>query len=108
MKKKINLFEIDISHFTGQAHRKGKKALNKKSVESYLTSNSSIPSSRLREKLLEANYFQRRCYHCSMTEWNGEPIPLELHHIDCNHNNNELENLNILCPNCHALEHRKS
>lgn len=32
----------------------------------------------------------------------GEPIPLQLDHIDGNHTNNKLENLQILCPNCHA------
>jgi 5-methylcytosine-specific restriction endonuclease McrA len=32
----------------------------------------------------------------------GEPIPLELHHIDGNHNNNDLSNIQLLCPNCHA------
>ena len=35
--------------------------------------------------------------------WMGEPIPLELEHINGNHLDNRLENLTILCPNCHAL-----
>jgi len=38
-----------------------------------------------------------------MTEWLGRPIPLELHHIDGNRDNNVLENYQLLCPNCHAL-----
>ena len=33
----------------------------------------------------------------------GYPIMLELHHIDGNHNNNKLENLQMLCPNCHSI-----
>lgn len=38
-----------------------------------------------------------------MTEWLGQPIPLELHHKDGNKNHNELSNYELLCPNCHAL-----
>lgn len=43
-----------------------------------------------------------RCECCGNTEWNGQPIPLQVHHIDGNHMNNELDNLQLLCPNCHA------
>ena len=38
-----------------------------------------------------------------MTEWLGEPIPLELHHIDGNKQNHQLSNLQMLCPNCHSI-----
>lgn len=44
----------------------------------------------------------RECQICHNTEWNGKPIPLEWHHIDGNPNNNEFNNIQILCPNCHA------
>lgn len=40
------------------------------------------------------------------TEWLGQPIPLELEHRDGNSSNNELENLELLCPNCHAQTYR--
>lgn len=43
-----------------------------------------------------------RCWSCSLSEWMGLPIPLELDHIDGNHSNNEWDNLRILCCNCHA------
>ena len=36
------------------------------------------------------------------SSWNNKPIPLQLHYIDGNHNNNKLDNLQLLCPNCHA------
>jgi predicted hotdog family 3-hydroxylacyl-ACP dehydratase len=39
---------------------------------------------------------------------NNQPIPLELHHIDGNHHNNSLSNLQILCPNCHAQQSNNS
>jgi hypothetical protein len=43
------------------------------------------------------------CDKCKLSEWLGEKIPLELEHIDGNHNNNERDNLKALCPNCHSL-----
>lgn len=44
-----------------------------------------------------------KCECCGNTEWNGLPIPLQLHHKDGNFRNNTLENLQLLCPNCHSL-----
>jgi hypothetical protein len=57
--------------------------------------------SSLRKRLLhERNY---TCEECSIgNEYNGKPLTLELDHIDGNSNNNNIENLRILCPNCHS------
>lgn len=43
-----------------------------------------------------------QCNKCKNVEWNNEPIPLELEHIDGNSDNNKLSNVELLCPNCHA------
>lgn len=56
---------------------------------------------RLRKRII---YEQDcKCNRCNLSEWMGEKIPLELEHKDGNHFNNKRENLEILCPNCHAL-----
>lgn len=44
-----------------------------------------------------------KCNRCGISDWQGQPIPLELEHKDGNHLNNTRENLEILCPNCHSL-----
>ena len=44
-----------------------------------------------------------KCEKCENTEWLNQPIVLEVHHKDGDHLNNELENLELLCPNCHSL-----
>lgn len=60
------------------------------------------PTSHLHDRLLSEGYKEHKCECCGLTEWNGQPIPLELHHIDGNHSNHSLENLQFLCPNCHS------
>ena len=57
---------------------------------------------KLKNRIFNEGIKERRCECCGLTEWNNLPIPLELHHIDGNRNNHKLENLKILCPNCHA------
>ena len=57
-------------------------------------------TSRRRALVLER---QHRCEMCELGTWLGEPIPLELDHIDGDKGNNSKENSRLLCPNCHAL-----
>ena len=66
-----------------------------------------INSSKLRNKLIEEGVKEDKCEICGLSEWLGEHIPLELDHIDSNHENNNLVNLQIICPNCHAIETKK-
>ena len=42
------------------------------------------------------------CWECGITEWNGKPITLEIEHRDGNAYNNSIDNLCLLCPNCHS------
>ena len=47
--------------------------------------------------------FGLKCFECGLSEWRGNPIPLELDHIDGNATNNTATNLRNVCPNCHAI-----
>ena len=58
---------------------------------------------KLCKKLIREGYKEAKCERCQRFEWEGRPIPLEIHHVDGNRDNNGLDNLQILCPNCHAL-----
>ena len=60
-------------------------------------------SSKLRKRLIKAGYKENKCEDCGINKWNGKDLGLELHHKDGNKLNNRLENLAILCPNCHSL-----
>lgn len=46
--------------------------------------------------------YGEKCWECGISEWNNKKITFELEHIDGNSNNNNLDNLSILCPNCHS------
>lgn len=63
-----------------------------------------VKSHILKQKLIRDGLKEEKCEICGLSEWLGQKIPLELHHVDGNHYNNELNNLQIVCPNCHALQ----
>lgn len=60
-------------------------------------------SSHLRKRLISEGVKEQKCECCGQSTWMGQNIPLTLHHVDGNHSNNKLENLQILCYNCHAM-----
>jgi Zn finger protein HypA/HybF involved in hydrogenase expression len=102
-KKFEKLYEIDTSHFTGQGHLKGKTHnFNTIPLGEILVKDYEYSSNKLRKRLISEGIKEHKCECCGLKEWLGDPIPLELDHIDGDHYNNILENLKILCPNCHA------
>lgn len=70
----------------------------------YIENNIPIHSYRLKEKLIRDGIKENKCEICGISKWLDIDIPLELHHEDGNHYNNQIENLRILCPNCHAIQ----
>ncbi len=102
--RKCKALNIDTSHFTGQAWNKGKTfpEKKKKTLKGHLKSNHVVGTHTLRNLLLDTKTRFRKCEVCNIEEWNEKPAPLELHHIDGDRLNNLLENLQIICPNCHA------
>lgn len=74
----------------------------------YLGTTKFISSHKLKLKLIYEGIKEAKCERCGNDNWLNRPIPLELHHKDGNHWNNDLTNLEILCPNCHALEPNNS
>jgi len=97
------LYNIDTSHFTGQGHLKGKShKFNTTPLSEILVRDYEYSSNKLRKRLILEGLKEHKCECCGLNEWLGELIPLELDHIDGDHYNNTLENLKVLCPNCHA------
>lgn len=96
-------YNLDTSHFDGIKSNIGNRLnTNKEKTFDEYVKNSYVRSSTLLGKLIKENLKEWKCECCKNTEWMGGKIPLELHHKDGNHFNNDLSNLTLLCPNCHA------
>jgi len=103
LRKALKYFNLDISHFTGQHSNKGRTfPKRQRPLSDYLSNKCFITSHKLRLRLLRENIFQPICSSCKNTEWMNKPIPLELDHISGINDDNDLSNLRLLCPNCHA------
>lgn len=102
--RKIKSLGLDIEHMTGRGWNVGLlfRPSPPRSLKEILKSNSPFSSSHLRDRLIKEGIKEYRCESCGLTEWLDEPIPLELEHKDGDHDNNRIENLSVLCPNCHA------
>ena len=91
IKIKIAQLNLDTSHFTGQLWSKDQRI---KDWASFKRAN------HLRSHLIKEK--SHKCEKCLQSEWLGFSIPLEVHHVDGNPTNNNFENLQLLCCNCHA------
>lgn len=104
MHNAINKYNIDISHFNGKGWNKGLsfKPFTQKPLTEILVNGSSYQSYKLKHRLLKEGLKLHICERCKLNVWVDSPIPLELHHINGDHRDNRIENLMLLCPNCHA------
>jgi Zn finger protein HypA/HybF involved in hydrogenase expression len=75
----------------------------KKDLKDILVKNSNYESHKLKLRLIEEGIKENKCEKCGLTKWMNVDLSLQLHHIDGDHHNNELDNLQILCPNCHSI-----
>lgn len=103
----IRRLEIDTSHFKGQGWSRGVRrpgtGFKKRPLDEILVQNSPVISSApLRRRLLDEGLKEARCEICGLSEWMGQPIGLQLDHVNGDHTDNRLENLRLLCPNCHS------
>lgn len=102
----IRLYNLDTSHFTGQGWNSKERyspVIKKFPLENVLVRNSRYSSYNLKRRLLSEGLKEYKCECCGLSNWLDKSIPLELHHVDGDNTNNTIDNLKILCPNCHAL-----
>jgi hypothetical protein len=89
--KNIDKFGLDTSHMLHQAHNRGKELINFEGLKG---------SVQIKKRLIKEKGHVCEC--CGLSEWLGQPIPLELEHTNGNNRDNSRENLKLLCCNCHA------
>ena len=114
LKKKIEEFNIDVSHFTGERWQWSpnlqttlkEDAINREkyTLKEVFCKNSPVTQKMLRGYIERHKIKEYKCEKCGCDgNWQDGIIALELHHKDGDNTNNELNNLQYLCPNCHAL-----
>ena len=92
IERKIAQLNLDTSHFTKQAWNRGESLKEFKEYKK---------PKFLKNKLIKLRGHQ--CESCKLTEWLGKIIPIELHHLNGDRKDNIDGNLQLLCPNCHAM-----
>jgi Homeodomain-like domain-containing protein len=71
-------------------------------IEIYLVSGRRTNRTHLKQRLLAEGLKENRCEQCGIDSWLGKPLSMALHHVNGDGLDNRLENLVLLCPNCHA------
>tara|TARA_Y100000593_G_C4209246_1_gene285940 strand:- start:30 stop:623 length:594 start_codon:yes stop_codon:yes gene_type:complete len=71
-------------------------------VADKLQANSSLSTGHIKKYALQAGLLEDKCSQCGIYEWNGKEIVLELDHINGINNDHRLDNIRLLCPNCHS------
>lgn len=106
IKKYVEQYGLKTSHFKGKAWNKGLKGIGKPIIplEKILVKRSIFQSYKLKKRLFDCGLKPRHCERCHWAEitYDGY-LPLELDHINGDRYDNRIENLRVLCPNCHSL-----
>lgn len=101
LQKRIARLQIDTSHFTSNQPRLNPQ--NKIPLQEILVEHSPYPRIHLKPRLIERGLLENRCAICGLSpEWQGQELVLALDHINGVKDDHRLENLRILCPNCHS------
>lgn len=94
LRKVMDINNIDYSHF-------GYKKIY--DLETVLCKNSTYNNQTLKKRIIKENLIPYKCIKCENTgQWNGTELVLQLDHINGINNDNRIENLRFLCPNCHS------
>ena len=101
IKKRCQELNISTSHFKLFGRN---TSSNRKSLEEILVKDSTYTNNvRIKERLIREGLLTYQCALCgNKGKWNNKPLTLQLDHINGNHQDYRLENLRLLCPNCHS------
>ena len=101
---------IDYSHWTGQLWSKDKTSLEDKRIKStgstyedVFCEDSSASATYVKSLIIRKQLLPYKCSVCNMNPiWNGKELKLQMDHINGNRKDQRLENLRMICPNCHS------
>jgi Zn finger protein HypA/HybF involved in hydrogenase expression len=107
LRKIINEYDLDLTKIDENRKVENLKILDSfhrkiKPLNEILVKDSEYKSNTLLKRLFKEGLKEEKCECCGITEWMNKNITFQLHHKDGDHHNNELSNLESLCPNCHS------
>lgn len=112
IRSRVFFVNLSVDHFTSQAWNRGRTQDSDETVrrisqklripdsEVFKVNGHPLNSSKIKDRLIRSGW-ENKCRECGLVEWLGKPIALHLDHINGNPCDNTVENLRILCPNCH-------
>lgn len=102
IRQRMSDLNLDGSVFKGKSPITKHGSLHKVNASDILKPNCKHARSVLRRYVIKNNLIPYRCAICGCVEWQGRTLSLELDHINGINNDNRIENLRFLCPNCHS------